>query len=120
MHGELIFDNTYSLKVGGTVRFLTSEGYGAPYLECSRLFDVKFKDNGEDYVIKYPVSHYLKAGDVDRIVIQMNADKTSYHTFRVRLHNVNQVDIKTEPINLLIFKYKDYITNIPLKRTLRQ
>lgn len=120
LHGELIFDNTYSLKVGGTVRFLTSEGYGAPYLECSRLFDVKFKDNGEDYVIKYPVSHYLKAGDVDRIVIQMNADKTSYHTFRVRLHNVNQVDIKTEPINLLIFKYKDYITNIPLKRTLRQ
>lgn len=108
MHGELIFDNGSSFKVGGTVRFITSEGWGAPTLECSRVFDVKLKNEGRGYVIKYPVSHYLKAGEVDRIAIQIDADKTSYHTFRVRLHNVNKFDIKTDPIDLLIFKYKQY------------
>lgn len=105
MYGELTFDNGSSLKVGGTIRFMTSEGWGAHGLDCSRVFDVKLKETGTNYTIKYPVSHYLKAGDVDRIAIQMNADKTSYHTFRVRLHNVNQIDIQTEPINILIFKY---------------
>lgn len=105
LHGELTFDNDSTFKVGGTVRFLTSEGYGAPYLECSRVFDIKLRDSGKNYVIKYPVSHSLKSGDVDRIVIQIDADKTSYHTFKVRLHNVNQIDVETEPIDLMIFKY---------------
>ena len=105
LHGELIFDNKYRFKVGGTARFITSEGWGAPYLECSRLVDVKLRTEGKNYTIKYPVSRYLKKGDVDRIAIQLDADKTSYHKFRVRLHNVNQIDIKTDPIDLLIFKY---------------
>ena len=105
LHGELIFDNNSRFKVGGTVRFLTSEGWGAPYLECSRLVDVKLRTEGNNYTIKYPVSHYLKKGDVDRIAIQLDADKTSYHKFRVRLHNAQQIDIKTDPIDLLIFKY---------------
>lgn len=105
LYGELIFDNKSTFKVGGTVRFMTSEGWGAPYLECSRVFDVKLKCEGKNYTVKYPVSHYLKAGDVDRFAIQIEAEKTSYHTFRVRLHNINQMEIKTEPINLLIFKY---------------
>lgn len=105
LYGELIFDNKSKFKVGGTVRFMTSEGWGAPRLECSRTFDVKLRNDGKNYVIKYPVSHYLKAGDVDRFAIQIDADKTSYHTFKVRLHNVNQIDITTNPINLFIFKY---------------
>ena len=105
LHGELIFDNNSRFKVGGTVRFITSEGWGAPYLECSRLVDVKLRTEGKNYTIKYPVSHYLKKGDVDRIAIQIDADKTSYHKFRIRLHNSNQIDIKTDPIDLLIFKY---------------
>lgn len=105
IHGELIFDNNSRFKVGGTVRFLTSEGWGAPYLECSRLVDVKLRTEGKNYTIKYPVSHYLKKGDVDRIAIQIDADKTSYHKFRIRLHNTHQIDIKTDPIDLLIFKY---------------
>lgn len=105
LHGELIFDNNSRFKVGGTVRFITSEGWGAPYLECSRLIDVKLRTEGKNYTIKYPVSHYLKKGDVDRIAIQIDADKTSYHKFRVRLHNSKQIDIKTDPIDLLIFKY---------------
>ena len=107
MHGELQFDNGAVFKVGGTVRFLTSEGYGAPYLDCSRVFDVKLRTDGENYTVKFPVSHYLKAGDVDRIAIQLDADKTSYHILRVRLHNVNQIDIQTEPIDLLLFKYRN-------------
>ena len=106
LHGELIFDNNSRFKVGGTVRFISSEGWGAPYLECSRLVDVQLRTKGNNYTIKYPVSHYLKKGDVDRIAIQIDADKTSYHKFRVRLHNANQIDIKTDPIDLLIFKYK--------------
>lgn len=105
LYGEIVFDNKFTFKVGGTVRFLTSEGWGAPMLDCSRVFDVKLKNSGQNYVVKYPVSHYLKSGDVDRIAIQINADKTSHHTFKVRLYNVNQIDIATEPINLLIFKY---------------
>lgn len=104
LYGELTFDNNLRFKVGGTVRFLTSEEYGAPYLECSRLVDVKLRTEGKNYTIKYPVSHYLRKGDVDRIVLQLDADKTSYHKFRVRLHNANQIDIKTDPIDLLIFK----------------
>lgn len=106
LHGELIFDNKSRFKVGGTVRFITSEGWGAPYLECSRLVDVKLRVEGKNYTIKYPVSHYLKKGDVDRIAIQLDADKTSYHKFKVRLRNANQIDIESEPIDLLIFKYK--------------
>lgn len=105
LYGELTFDNKSTLKVGGTVRFLTSEGWGAGALDCSRVYDVKLKNEGKDYVVKYPVSRYIEAGGVDRFAIQVNADKTSYHTFRVRLNNDNQVDIKTDPINLLIFKY---------------
>ena len=105
LHGKLIFDNGTTFKVGGSVRFLTSEGWGAPGLDCSRVFDVKLKTNGKNYVVKHPVSHYLKSGETDRIAIQLNADKTSYHTFKVRLHTVNQIDIVTAPVDLLIFKY---------------
>lgn len=106
LFGELVFDNGASFKVGGHVRILTSEAWGAPCLSCSQVFDVKLRNEGTNYSIKYPVSHYLKAGDVDRIVIKLDADKTSYHKLRVRLHNVNQIDIQTEPIDLLIFKYR--------------
>lgn len=110
LYGELTFDDGSTYKVGGHVRFLTSEGWGAEIAYCSRVFDVKLKTNGQNYRIKYPVSHYLKAGDVDRIAIQIDADQTSWHTLRVRLHNVNQIDIQTDPIDLLIFKYsfKDF------------
>ena len=106
LYGELTFDKGASFKVGGHVRVLNSIGWGAPYLSCSRVFDVKLRNTGRNYTIKYPVSHYLKAGDVDRIVIQLDADKTSCHKFRVRLQNVNQIDIQTEPIDLLVFKYR--------------
>ena len=106
LYGELVFDDEASFKVGGHVRVLSSIAWGAPYLSCSRVFDVKLRDEGRNYTIKYPVSHYLKAGDVDRIAIQLDADKTSYHKFRVRLQNVNQIDIQTEPIDLLVFKYR--------------
>ncbi|MBE6186487.1 MAG: TIR domain-containing protein [Rikenellaceae bacterium] len=105
LNGELTFDNKKSYKIGGRIRILTSEGYGAPYLECSRVYNVKLKDEGKNYVIKYPVGHYLKAGDVDRIIIQLAADKTSHHKFRVRLDNVNGEEISTDPVNLLLFKY---------------
>ena len=107
LHGELIFDNGSRFKVGGTVRFITSEGWGATALKCSRLVDVKLRTEGNNYTIKYPVSHYLRKGDVDRIAIQLDADKTSYHKFKVRLHNTNQIDIETKPIDLLIFKYNE-------------
>ncbi len=105
LYGELTFDNGSTYKVGGHVRFMTDEGWGAVTAYCSRVFDVKLKTSGRNYSIKYPVSHYLRAGDVDRIAIQIDADRTSYHTLRVRLHNVNQIDIQTDPIDLLIFKY---------------
>lgn len=105
LYGELTFDNGSTYKVGGHVRFMTDEGLGAVAAYCSRVFDVKLKTSGWNYRIKYPVSHYLRAGDVDRIAIQIDADRTSYHTLRVRLHNVNQIDIQTDPIDLLIFKY---------------
>lgn len=107
LNGELTFDNNKSYKVGGRIRVLSWEGYGAPGLDVSRVYNVKLKNEGVNYIIKYPVGHYLKAGDVDRIIIQLAADKTSYHRFRIKLDNINGAEISTRPINLLLFKYNN-------------
>ena len=106
LDGVLEFDDgRYSLKVNGNVRFLTSEGYGAPGLEISRKFDVKFRENDKDYIINFPVSLLLKNGEGDRIVLQLNADKTSRHRFKVRLDNINGHNYNSNPVDLLMFKY---------------
>lgn len=106
LHGQLVFDNGHLFKVRGNIRFLTSEEYGAPYLNCTNIYDIKLRNEGSKYTIKYPVSHYLKSGEADRFAIQFDAEKTSYHKFKIRLKS-SQIDISTQPIDMLIFKYNN-------------
>lgn len=104
--GVLDFDNGRQLiTVEGFVRVLTSEGYGAPGLNVSRVFDVKFRDEGRNYAINYPVSRILKDGEGGRIVLQLNADKTTRHQFKVKLDNINGRSYESNPVDLLMFKY---------------
>lgn len=106
--GVLDFDNgKHVISVQGLVRVLSSEGYGAPGLDVDRVFDVKFRDEGKNYTIDYPVSRILKDGEGDRIVLQLNADKTTRHLFRVKLDNINGRSYESNTVDLLMFKYRD-------------
>lgn len=107
LSGVLDFDNgRHIISVDGFVRILSSEGYGAPALEVNRKFDVRFKDEGINYTVDYPVSRILKNGEGDRIVLQLDADKTTHHHFKVRLDNINGHTYESNPVDLLIFKYR--------------
>jgi hypothetical protein len=74
-------------------------GAGAP---PSNEYHVKLDVEGENYVRKVQISHALKAGDSDRFLIQVAAERSSFHdiTFALRFNN----DVVVEaPIHLELF-----------------
>lgn len=66
-------------------------GAGAP---PSNEYHIKLSVEEECYVRKLPISHALKAGEVDRFLIQVAADRSSIHdlTFALRFNNDEVVE----------------------------
>ena len=74
-------------------------GAGAP---PSNEYHIKLDVEGDDYVRKLPISQVLKAGESDRFLIQVAADRSSFHdlTFALRFNNDEVVEA---PVHLELF-----------------
>lgn len=74
-------------------------GAGAP---PSNEYHVRLDIEGDDYVRKLQISHALKAGEADRFLIQVAADRSSVHdlTFALRFNNDEVVEA---PVHLELF-----------------
>jgi hypothetical protein len=68
-------------------------GYGAA-APPSNEYHVKLDVEGTDYVRSLQISHALKAGEADRFLIQVAAEKSSFHdlTFALRFNNDEVVE----------------------------
>jgi hypothetical protein len=106
--GVLDYDET--LRDGSTMHRTVSvlavldfarSGFGAA-APASNEYHIKLDVEGDDYVRKLQISHALKAGETDRFLIQVAADRSSFHdlTFALRFNNDEVVEA---PVHLELF-----------------
>jgi len=96
VHVNGIIDYVQADGASGSVTFgaeviLGEPGVGAPAPPSSE-YNVKFDVDRKSYQVRAPISNALKPGDYDRFTFRIAADKSSVHTFKVKLlYNANQV-----------------------------
>ena len=67
----------------GVIRIAEGCGAQAPMGET---YNVELCENGKAYQIVYPVSQYVKTGEVDNFNIRLTCSKSSIHRIRARLY----------------------------------
>lgn len=82
-----------SVSIFAVLDFERSGGCGAA-APPSNEYHIKLAVEGNDYVCKLPILQALKAGEVDRFLIQVAADRSSVHdlTFALRFNNDEVVE----------------------------
>ena len=102
--GRLTFhDFPLCIDLKSLVFITTDGGWGDSFNLNFSAFDIKLRDDGENYQIKYPVSISLKPNEAERLALKFTAEKTSHHKLKVALDNINGIDIKSNLISLSIF-----------------
>ena len=96
-----------SIDIKANIPITTEVGFGAA-LEYSSAYDIKLKNEGKNYQIKYPISISLKPNEAERIALKFTAEKTSIHNLKVALDNINGIDIESKPISLSIFQPRTF------------
>jgi hypothetical protein len=91
----------HSLSTFAVLDFARSGGFGAG-APPSNDYHIKLAVEQTDYVRKLQISHALKAGESDRFLIQVAADRSSIHdlTFALRFNNDEVVEA---PVHLELF-----------------
>jgi len=66
--------------------------YGPPTFE----YHAKLKVNADNYVVPIDISHVLKSGDPDRLLVQLAVDQTSNHRLKLRFCGSGpSIDVET-------------------------
>lgn len=99
----------YSLPNGtaGAVAFectiwLREQGAGAP-APVSATYNVKFDVDRRNYSVSVPIANALTPGDFDRFVFKIAAEKSSTHTFRLKLRYNGTKFYTSSQIDLRLF-----------------
>jgi hypothetical protein len=71
--------------------------------EPTMSYDVLLDLNKKNYEIVIPISHSLKAGEVDRFLIRLGALKSSVHRLRAKVVFNNNKEVVSNPINVSLF-----------------
>jgi PKD repeat protein len=96
--GEMLTKvNKFNAKV-----VIGEPGVGIP-MPPSHQYNAKLKVSGSDYEVRIPISHVIEPGKADRFLIQVAAEKSSFHEFNVALIFNNSGEILTDPISLDLF-----------------
>lgn len=91
----------YRLSIRGRVVLLTIPGLGGG-LETYDHYEVKLRTQGKNYIINHPVSISLTPNEPLRMFLTIAADKSSMHRFKVKLNNINNIDVYSNPVDLHI------------------
>jgi hypothetical protein len=78
------------------------EPMGAPRPPTS-TYQVKLRSEGRDYAVSAPISQALAAGETDRFLFRIAADRSSLHDFSLALRYNNDEIIIAEAVNLELF-----------------
>lgn len=81
---------------------LAQRGMGAP-IAPSVEYNVKLQVEGNDYSVHVPISNALKVGDYDRFTFRLIAEKSSTHTFRLKLIYNKTHTFTSDRIQLALF-----------------
>ncbi len=89
--GKVVFETTangraleHSIKFSTLVHILYRSFAGAPFPPTYQYL-TKFEVDGEGYQRRVSISQVLRPGEVDRFSLKIGADKSSLHSFKVRL-----------------------------------
>lgn len=106
MEGEVILKDTEN-KILQNIHFsaripLTMKDVGGG-LAVFDTYNLLLQNEGSNYKIDYPISISLLPNEPERILLILKASKTSNHKFKIKLENINDVNIESKIINLEIF-----------------
>lgn len=105
LFGQLTFpDYGDTIKVEGMIPI--TYGDGGAMIVPVESFNMNLKSEGNNYNVEYPVSISIKPNEAERISIQLNAPKSSFHKLRFKLNNINGVDIYSNDLSLELFKQR--------------
>lgn len=115
MYGEILFEEDLieggikkrAVKFKTLIPLIDGGQYGAPGPPTYQ-YEAKLELNKENYQVSVQadgssVSQFLQAGETDRFNILIGADKSSVHTFRLRLIYNSGKNVLSPPITLEIF-----------------
>lgn len=83
--------------------YLGTPGSGAP-APPTYDYSVALRPAGERYSVTVPISQALAAGETDRFLFTMGADKSSFHEFSLLLRYNGREELRSGPISLEIFR----------------
>jgi hypothetical protein len=90
--GRAFVYGVLTLRVAGfgerVLKFGTSMRLGRPlmgmYGPPSYEYQAKLKTEGDNYIVPVEMSHSLKPGETDRLLVQLDADQSADHLMRLR------------------------------------
>ena len=93
---------SHTVKFQTTVYIFDANRYGliAP---PSFQYITKFLDEAKDYERRVPISHVLKPKEADRFNIKIGMDKSSHHSFKIKLIYNEGLEFETQDIILTSF-----------------
>ena len=105
VYGELRFSQSES--AAGTFRFGTDfriegplcEMYGPPTFE----YQTRLRCEGSNYSLSVPVSHIIKPGESDRLLLQLGVEKSSNHRLSIVANGSKPGLAHSAPIDLSMF-----------------
>jgi hypothetical protein len=103
---ELVDADGEALVVRFRSRLHLREPLPAAPVPPSATYDAALSVDRENYVVPVGISHALKPGEFDRIVIRLSAPAASLHRMHVALHYNGTETVNSAPILLRLFLTK--------------
>jgi len=97
-------------EFGGAIPLTPPEGLGAG-LETLEAFQVRLKSIGNDYLVRMPVSSYLKPFEAERFLFRVHSNQTSRHEFTVRVQLNDDEFLSSKPFKLFLFTPRSSVAN---------
>lgn len=79
----------------------------------SWTYQVRLRSEGHGYTVSTPISQAVAAGEADRFLFRIAADRSSLHDFSLKLVYNDDVTLASDPISLELF-----VSNMEAKRAL--
>jgi hypothetical protein len=101
---QLEFDGTQTRRSNPFRSYVSFDGplAGAP-MPPSWTYNVRLRPDGRSYEVGVQISQVIKAGEADRFVLTVAADRSSLHDFGLKLVYNDGATIISEPIRLELF-----------------
>lgn len=88
-------------------RFTANVSFGRPPLGApmppSWTYNMKLRSASSDYTVVKQISQTLKSGEGDRFLLNLSADRSSFHEFSLKLIYNDGATLISEPVSLELF-----------------